>query len=704
MRLLSSLKVSVLALSAAGLVVLTPIVPGTSAAGAAPSAGVITGSPLGPGASSPIQTGALTRSSQVSSPFTTAVPVATPAAASSAAHPIPHPALPGQGKNLSAGPVSGVSVPIISCQPLGPGCDTISTSNGGATTNRYGLSATANGKLYGEDVEPPDQGLCAGNGYVMESTNLGEVQVFNPNLAPASPIVSLDSLMGLAPIGWSSGGDIMCQYDPDNGGHWFITEIVSTSSEASGGAFTGCFAGVFDSCREGLAVSSTNNPLTTTWNIYFVDPNLVSPRDPGAGYLLNDFAKQGNTADALLLFYDEFNFNAATIPACPAYGCEGFNGAQELAIQKSALESGATKVNFAHVNMGSDPAVQVPGQNCATGPTAGATCWYQDIPASSPSDSDFDNNLGGTGFVVGSLDFTGTGDSRVAVFYWTGLSNLNSTGCSTCSQISFGGQLFTGVEPYMDEGANCPASEGGSCGLAGQRAGTVPLGTLCRKFGIPSATLTCPENGIATNGDGATQASYAGGQILFAISTLVNETFGLASEIHTGAAYWVVTPGPGATASVPGLTLTSQGYVAAAHEDLEFPTLVGSATDGAVMSFTLSGNGGPTGADAGGYFPTSAFGRVITSSGGLVGSQLYPTAVGLAPQDGFTEYTPDPTTPRPRWGDYGAAVYMPGVGFYFASEYIPYPACSLASFYKDPTCGGTRDQNANYGTSLNFVS
>lgn len=155
---------------------------------------------------------------------------------------------------------------------------------------------------------------------------------------------------------------------------------------------------------------------------------------------------------------------------------------------------------------------------------------------------------------------------------------------------------------------------------------------------------------------------------------------------------------------MPGLTLTSQGYVAAAHEDLEFPTLVGSATDGAVMSFTLSGNGGPTGADAGGYFPTSAFGRVITSSGGLVGSQLYPTAVGLAPQDGFTEYTPDPTTPRPRWGDYGAAVYMPGVGFYFASEYIPYPACSLASFYKDPTCGGTRDQNANYGTSLNFVS
>ncbi len=37
----------------------------------------------------------------------------------------------------------------------------------------------------------------------------------------------------------------MCQYDAAEGGHWFITEIVSTTSEANGGAFApnSCFLG-----------------------------------------------------------------------------------------------------------------------------------------------------------------------------------------------------------------------------------------------------------------------------------------------------------------------------------------------------------------------------------------------------------------------------------------------------------------------------
>ena len=57
-----------------------------------------------------------------------------------------------------------------------------------------------------------------------------------------SAVIPLDTLMGLTRKGWSSGGDIMCTYDYDNGGHWFFTEFVSESSEASGGPFAGCFA------------------------------------------------------------------------------------------------------------------------------------------------------------------------------------------------------------------------------------------------------------------------------------------------------------------------------------------------------------------------------------------------------------------------------------------------------------------------------
>jgi hypothetical protein len=595
------------------------------------------------------------------------------------------------------------AIPVVSCQPASTECDTIGSTNGGATTNPHAIDAADNRKVFGQPTEPPDQGLCAAAGQVMELTNDGVVQVFNSNLEPVSNQASLDALMGLTQLGWSSGGDPFCLYDPDNGGHWFISEIVSTNSEASGGPFTGCFPGVLDTCREGIAVSTTSNALTTGWNIYFLDPNQMSPNDPGAGYLLNDYAKLGNTTNALLLFYDEYNQNPS-LPACPSYGCvAGFNGSQEFALQKSALESGSSTVNLVHENMGTDSAIQPPDGSCSRGPTAGATCWYQNIPANSPADSEFDSNYGGTGFMVGSLDFVGTGDNRIAIFYWTGLSNLDSSGCAGCSSITFGDQLFNGVEQYSDEGADCLASLGGPCGLAAQRAGTLDLGPYCKKF-AGSATPKCPENGIATNGDGATQASYAGGQVTFAISTLVNEGFATGSEIHTGGAYWAVGTSS-FTGSNPQLTLTNQGYVAGSHEDIEFPTLVGgTGTAGALMSLSLSGNGGPTGADHGGYFPSSAFGQVSTMSTGLVDGIIHVTAMGQAPYDGATEYQPLPTIPRPRWGDYGGAVFVPGQGFYFASEYVPYPACDPTYWLKvDQTCGGTRDQLANWGTSINSL-
>jgi hypothetical protein len=122
------------------------------------------------------------------------------------------------------------------------------------------------------------------------------------------------------------------------------------------------------------------------------------------------------------------------------------------------------------------------------------------------------------------------------------------------------------------------------------------------------------------------------------------------------------------------------------------------------MSFTLSGNGGPTAADGGGFFPSSAYGLVTTTSDGLVGSTVWVSALGKAPQDGFSEYQGLPGPIRPRWGDYGAAVFVPGKGFYFASEYIQFANCNPAYFFGvDDTCGGTRDPFANFGTSINLV-
>ena len=113
--------------------------------------------------------------------------------------------------------------------------------------------------------------------------------------------------------------------------------------------------------------------------------------------------------------------------------------------------------------------------------------------------------------------------------------------------------------------------------------------------------------------------------------------------MHQAAAYWVI--GTNSFDKTGAFSLTSQGYVSAAHEDIEFPAIAaeGSAwqdggNDGAIMTFTLSGNGGPTGADGGGFYPSTAYGRLTSTSGGLVNSTINIADLGQSPQDGFTEY------------------------------------------------------------------
>jgi hypothetical protein len=602
-------------------------------------------------------------------------------------------------------------LPSVSCP--GPGCDRISTSSNGATGVK-GLNAVDSASMstnFAGDIEPPDQGLCAGNGYVVEANNIGEILVFNPALQRQSTPIPLDTVMGLTSRGWSSGGDPSCQFDSSNGGHWFFTEIVSASTEQSGGPFSGCFAAVANSCYEGIAVSQGSSP-SGPYNVYFVKANY-NPSEPGYPYLLNDFAKISVTRDALLLFYDEFPLNGSV----PGMGGGFFNGAQEFAFNKSALEQGLpvtdsnrhpnASFNVAIENMG---LISTPDGTC-TG-TAGVTCWAAVIPAQPADAGQYDNGYDGSGFMMDTLDFNSfagvptSGDNRIAAWDWTGLAHLTSPHCTGCSAIHFGGQLFSGVNAYND-----PSSAALPSGiLTPQKAGPIPLGQECGAAGLSTGKhppKSCPEGGLATNGDFMTQVSQAQGQLWGASTTEVNQSFASGSEVHQGAAYWVV--GTGSFDRTGQFSLTNQGYVSAAHEDLEMPAMAAEGTGGnggAIMVFTLNGNGGPRGADNGGLYPSTAYGRLTATSDGLIGSVTNIADAGQSPQDGFSEYQGYPGTTRPRWGDYSWGIYLPGSGdrIYFANEYIQYPNCTGKAFTLTiGTCGGTRDGLANWGTSVNSV-
>lgn len=584
----------------------------------------------------------------------------------------------------------------VSCTPLGPGCEPISRDTGGAN-GVAGLDAVDSASMPVNvkvgDVEPPDQGLCAGNGYVVEDNNIGEVLVFDTALRRASSVIPLDTLMGLTSRGWSSGGDISCLYDGSNGGHWFFTEFASASSEASGGPFAGCFNGVANTCYEAIAVSKGNSPFGP-YNTYFVNANY-NPSEPGAPYLLNDFAKIGVTRDAFLLFYDEFP------QVTPGIGGGGFNGAQEFAFDKNAMERGLPvtlpdgrpnpSFTVAIENMGLLP---TPDGTCASDSTLhqpGIACWFSVIPASPPDPSQFDNGRGGSGFMLGTLDTYGNGDTRVAAFDWTGLSSLNRDG----KAVRFSGQLFSGTEFYFDPGL-----------LAPQKTGPIPLGDECGAAGWSVGNpppASCPESGVATNGDNVTQAGQSQGQLWGAVSTQLAQSFsGGSPENHMGVAYFAIgTRGFDRTGT---LSLTSQGYVSAAHEDLTMPVIAGSDDRGAIIAFTLTGDGGPGSADGGGFYPSTAYVRLASPYG--ASGPVRVVDLGQDPVDGLAEYAGFPGAVSPRWGDYSAAVFMPRTGkIYFANEYIPHPSCTGAAFTLTiPTCGGTRDGNANWGTSVNSVT
>ena len=204
-----------------------------------------------------------------------------------------------------------------------------------------------------------------------------------------------------------------------------------------------------------------------------------------------------------------------------------------------------------------------------------------------------------------------------------------------------------------------------------------------------------------------TQVSQAQGQLWSGMTTEVNQTFNAGPEIHEGAVYWVVNTG--SFDKTRQFTITNQGYVSAAHEDMEFPAMAAEGTGGngkAIMIFTLNGNGGPTHADQGGFYPSTAYGRLTATSTGLNGSVINIADAGQSPQDGFSEYQGFPGVDsaalgRLRLGDLSPRRQRPVV---LLQRVHPVPNCTGSAFTLTiGTCGGTRDGFANWGTSVNYV-
>ena len=100
------------------------------------------------------------------------------------------------------------------------------------------------------------------------------------------------------------------------------------------------------------------------------------------------------------------------------------------------------------------------------------------------------------------------------------------------------------------------------------------------------------------------------------------------------------------------------------------------------MLFTLSGNGGPTGADHGGFFPSTAFGRLTSHLLRL--ARLHDQHRGRRPVTaGRVQRVPGLPRPDPApLGRLQLGIFLPDGGkrLYFANEYIQFPNCTGKTF------------------------
>lgn len=375
-------------------------------------------------------------------------------------------------------------------------------------------------------LEPPDQGLCVGNGYVVEAVNTA-LRVFNTAGEPLTDPIAINQFFGLKPeiirtarVFGDFTSDPRCLYDAATK-RWFITVLQADVNPSTGG-LTG-------TTHVEIAVSQTSDP-TGDYTLYAIDTTHLGA--PGCG-CLGDQPLIGADANGFFISTNEFGLVGPT-----------FNGAQIYAISKKKLINGlpAAAVHF------------------VGGPLEEGIS-YSVQPASTPAGGAYATAAGGTEYFVSALDFTGTLDNRIAVWAVTNTQSLDGVPNLAISHSIVASQVY----------GQPPASQ--------QRPGPTPL----------AASLSTPASQeqleLLDSGDDRMQAAvYVNGQLWSALATVVQPKNG---PSRAGAAWFVVNPSV-ARGAVSG-QIAAQGYVSVDQASVIYPSIAASAAGKAAISFTLVG-------------------------------------------------------------------------------------------------------------------
>jgi len=328
--------------------------------------------------------------------------------------------MPNQIASAAAALAATLSVPV-------PKPNTV--KSGGNRLGFAGLTTVDTANTNGFVVTPPDQGLCVGNGFVLETINL-VMAVYSKTGTQLSAPVSVNSFFGADPA-VTFLSDPRCYYDRSTQ-RWFvsITNVLNFNTNRS---------------NLYLAVSQTGDP-TKAFTVYSIDTSDDgldgTPSNPGCTTASPCFGDQpllGANAFGIYLSTNEFGVFSNV-----------FNGAQIYALPKADLEAGTP---FTIVHIGNLPLAE--------------GIAYSVHPAISPGGDD--SEASGVEYFLSALDFNGTLDNRIAVWALTNTSSLTRSSPNVSLK-----KVVINSEVY------------GQPPVATQKAGSYPLG---QSLGDPEETV-----------------------------------------------------------------------------------------------------------------------------------------------------------------------------------------------------------------------
>ena len=389
-----------------------------------------------------------------------------------------------------------------------------------------GISNFANaGVNFGFSVEPPDQGLAVGNGFVLEAVN-SALAVYSEAGQLESGVAPINQFFGQLPENDPNAlnvSDPRCLYDQGTN-RWFVTAIGYTFDSA----------GNIASSEILLAVSTTGDP-TGNFVLFALDVS-----NDGSDFFSGDCPCIG---DQPLLGANANGLYVST----NAFGRTSFQGAQLYMASKSALVNFASVVPVVHVDQLS---------NFLPGVEFSFSIQPSFAPPTDPGEA-------GTEYFVQAMRALRL-EQSVAVWALGNTAAIDTDPTQLTLQLAvLPSQIYAR-----------PVS-------AVQKAGSTPLAERAARGG---ARGPANEQNLDGGDHRLQQVMFAGGKLWTSLGTALTSP---GTSVHDGAAWFVIdvkNPPAGLQAGI-----SSQGYVAGPDSShLLYPAVGVTTTGKAVMAFSLS--------------------------------------------------------------------------------------------------------------------